>query len=170
MLKSPVSAPHDGISPLPTGVARVSDETMEEVGFPRELTCLHEKIATDCDRKRPDRTEKRSVYAPLRIIPNSDARSLYFIRNPYLDLIKIGIADDVTQRLWSLECACGVPLDLLRVVKAGAPYEPHLHDAFRETRLFGEWFRPTPELLRLIERPVEILEFLAYAEDRRRSA
>lgn len=74
---------------------------------------------------------------------------LYFILNPSLGIIKIGIAADVKSRLSGLECSCGVPLEVLRVVKGGAELETPLHDIFGASRLMGEWFHPTEELLAL---------------------
>lgn len=97
-----------------------------------------------------------------------DPRFLYFIENPALRIIKIGVAQDVEARRESLERACGVPLRVLAVVPEGAGFEAHLLAAFDSSRLLGEWFRPTPELLELIANPTSIIEFLAYAEDANR--
>lgn len=74
---------------------------------------------------------------------------LYFILNPALGIIKIGIAGDVETRRMQLECGTGVPLVVLRVVEGGAPYERALHDTFGRDRLLGEWFEPTDEIYRL---------------------
>lgn len=87
-------------------------------------------------------------------------RDLYFILNPSLGIIKIGIADSVAARLKNLECACGVPLELMRVVKGGAEHEQNLHLAFDATRLKGEWFAPSAELLALADGTEEVAGFL----------
>jgi hypothetical protein len=89
---------------------------------------------------------------------------LYFIVNPALGIIKIGIAGDVTGRRISLEHACGVPLEVLRVVKGGERYEKPLHEAFGRSRLRGEWFLPTDSLVRLATGTADIGEYLTRAE------
>lgn len=77
--------------------------------------------------------------------------ALYFILNPSLGIIKIGIAGDVEARRLQLECGVGVPLQVLRVVPGGGDYEKDLHDAFGPSRLLGEWFAPTVELMAVID-------------------
>jgi hypothetical protein len=86
---------------------------------------------------------------------------LYFMLNPALGIIKIGIANDVATRRKALECTLGVPLDVLCVVPGKAQYEKPLHLALAPSRLCGEWFAPTPELLALIADPSTIPGFLA---------
>lgn len=85
---------------------------------------------------------------------------LYFILNPSLGIVKIGIACDVESRRVQLECGCGVPLTVLRVVKEGADYEKSLHLAFGPDRLLGEWFNPTDELLALIDGAEHVSDFV----------
>lgn len=85
---------------------------------------------------------------------------LYFILNPALGIIKIGIAGDVESRRAQLECGAGVPLTVLRVVERGASYEKKLHFAFGPSRLLGEWFSPTPELLKLVQGRETLSDFV----------
>lgn len=85
---------------------------------------------------------------------------LYFILNAGLGIIKIGISNDVEARRIQLEHACGVPLDILRVVDGGSKFEEDLHDAFGPTRLRGEWFAPSDELLELAHGDADIQAFL----------
>lgn len=97
---------------------------------------------------------------------------LYFMLNPSLGIVKIGISNDVETRRMQLEHAVGVALDVLRVVNGGCRYEEDLHDAFGPTRLLGEWFAPTAELLELANSDADIQTFLeskrqAIAEFRR---
>jgi hypothetical protein len=75
---------------------------------------------------------------------------LYFILNPMVGIIKIGIARDVMQRLNSLEMGGGVSLELLRVVPGAEHYERDLHLALDAYRLRGEWFAPSEEMMALI--------------------
>lgn len=86
---------------------------------------------------------------------------LYFILNPALGIIKIGISNDVEQRRESLEHASGCWLQVLRVVEGAEDYEQDLHDAFWESRLIGEWFEPSPELLGLATTDAPVHEFVA---------
>jgi hypothetical protein len=86
---------------------------------------------------------------------------LYFMLNPALGIIKIGITGDVQGRRQSLECACGVPLDVLRVVRSAERFERDLHLAFDTTRLCGEWFAPTEALVALAYGEEPIADFLA---------
>lgn len=85
---------------------------------------------------------------------------LYFMLNAGLGIIKIGISNDVDSRRVQLEHACGVTLDVLRIVDGGADYEQDVHDAFGPCRLRGEWFAPTPELLELAYGDEKIETFL----------
>jgi hypothetical protein len=86
---------------------------------------------------------------------------LYFILNPSLGTIKIGVADNVRQRHQGLEHACGVPLDVLGVLEGGAEYEHALHDVFYDTRLLGEWFSPSEELCAITYDPSSVPAFIA---------
>jgi hypothetical protein len=54
-----------------------------------------------------------------------------------------------------------VPLDILRFVPAGQRYEKDLHLAFAASRMRGEWFAPTAELVALADGEAPIADFLA---------
>lgn len=86
--------------------------------------------------------------------------NLYFMLNPGLGIIKIGIAEDVDARRRTLELACGVALEVLAVVPKAEHHEKPLHAALRPSRLIGEWFAPTAELLELVQQPERIPAFL----------
>lgn len=90
---------------------------------------------------------------------------LYFILNPALGIVKIGVSANVPDRVASLEHSCGVPLELLRMVKGGANREITLHEIFHASRLKGEWFDPTEELLALALGTEGITEFIARKRD-----
>lgn len=77
----------------------------------------------------------------------SPGKHLYFIRNPTSGLIKIGVAKNVKKRLNQLGCACGVELELLRLIEGHGALETEFHVAFGEHRTVGEWFKPDPELV-----------------------
>lgn len=86
---------------------------------------------------------------PSTVLPPKRPNHLYFIRNPVLGIIKIGVTDDLEARRRTLERACGVRLEVLRVVSNSLWLEQDLHKAFASSRLLGEWFTATPELLSL---------------------
>jgi hypothetical protein len=64
--------------------------------------------------------------------------------------IKIGSAKDPDERLATLQC--GNPQKLIGVAAWEAPlaHERALHGAFSHLRIRGEWFEPTPVLLKFI--------------------
>lgn len=85
---------------------------------------------------------------------------LYFMLNPALATVKIGIATDVEARRVQLEHACGVPLVIVGVLAGGGQYEKDLHDAFDAQRLIGEWFSPSDDLIGLAESPAGVSAFI----------
>jgi hypothetical protein len=76
----------------------------------------------------------------------SDRAHLYLIRNPATGLVKVGISRNVTQRLYSLEVAAGMKLELLGCVAGGERLERFLHRHFSADRALGEWFRQSRQL------------------------
>src|ERR1700756_1314270 len=76
---------------------------------------------------------------------------VYFIQDTGTGVIKIGWATDVERRIYGLQISAPSPLVLLAAIKGTHKTERSLHDRFADTRTFGEWFQPTPELLAYIE-------------------
>ncbi len=76
---------------------------------------------------------------------------VYFIQMGDDGPIKIGWALDVKKRLLDLQC--GSPFELrLLLSRPGCDVEEGLlHRRFARSRLRGEWFRPSPEVLAFIE-------------------
>lgn len=64
--------------------------------------------------------------------------------------IKIGVAKDPAQRLRHLQTSTPDELVLLGHIEARFALERWFHEQFGETRVRGEWFKPTLELLELI--------------------
>jgi len=75
--------------------------------------------------------------------------SVYFIQRGETGPIKIGVSTNVAGRLRTLEARFSEPLVLLGTLPGGADLEQALHARFRDQRIEGEWFRPSPELFRL---------------------
>ena len=91
---------------------------------------------------------------------------LYFMHNPYTQLIKIGVSYDPKQRCRELSLVSGVQLTLLGVLRGGDFYERELHLAFHETRELGEWFQPTELLEALAANPRKVSVWLKANADR----
>ena len=64
--------------------------------------------------------------------------------------IKIGVTSDINKRLSQLRNTSPVNLQLLKAIEADKDLEQDIHRRFKDDRLHGEWFNPTPELLRFI--------------------
>lgn len=79
-----------------------------------------------------------------------DTRLVYFIRGAN-NSIKIGIAQDVVKRIKELQGGSSSEFELLAVARGGIEYEKELHDRFDTANIRGEWFKPVPELLELID-------------------
>jgi Meiotically up-regulated gene 113 len=77
-------------------------------------------------------------------------RLIYFIRagnGP----IKIGISKNPIRRLRALQTPNAKPLTLLGVMEGDLETERDIHRQFRNSRIRGEWFCTSPELLRFID-------------------
>lgn len=77
-------------------------------------------------------------------------RMIYFVRNGR-GMIKIGSSMNVSDRIRSLETGASETLELIASIPGTYSVERQLHDRFSGIREYGEWFRPSPELLKFIE-------------------
>lgn len=75
---------------------------------------------------------------------------VYFVRRESDGLVKIGITKRLRGRMWDLKKMYG-DVTLLGTLQGGRLREKLLHLAFADTRVEGEFFEPTPELLGLIK-------------------
>lgn len=80
-----------------------------------------------------------------------DPSAIYFVAAQNSGLIKIGVACDPVSRLRDLQVGSPERLRLLAVTPGTAADERALHQRFSAHREHGEWFRPAPEVLALIE-------------------
>jgi hypothetical protein len=76
--------------------------------------------------------------------------SIYFVQAAS-GPIKIGMAKNAERRVRALRTSSHEPLTLLASFSGEPAIERALHRRFASLRLSGEWFRPEPELLRLID-------------------
>jgi hypothetical protein len=107
----------------------------------------------------PDRTMAREIAAQAGIsLPRSSRRRVpriacvYFVRAGNDGLVKIGHSSDAYSRIEALAAGSPVELQVLAAVVGGRSLEQTLHRIFGASRHHGEWFEPTPALLRFIER------------------
>ena len=79
----------------------------------------------------------------------SAEKDIYFIQGCETERVKIGISNNVDQRLKGIQSS--EPLKLLGIIKdGGKKLETELHERFKSFRVHGEWFDPAPELLSYI--------------------
>lgn len=76
--------------------------------------------------------------------------SVYFIQRGWRGPIKIGTATDPYARLSALQTGSPTELRLIGIVQGSYEQEAELHRIFDTSRILGEWFQPTPELLGMI--------------------
>ncbi len=77
---------------------------------------------------------------------------IYFIQCEDNGLIKIGFSNDIEKRFNSLRTQSPARLKLLKHMEGGVELEAKLHNKFKKYRHHGEWFEPSKEILRYIER------------------
>ena len=65
---------------------------------------------------------------------------VYFILNPADQLVKIGISEEPTARLFSLQTANAIRLELLGFISGGAQKEREIQKKFSHLHVRGEWF------------------------------
>lgn len=59
-------------------------------------------------------------------------------------LVKVGTSTDVDRRLSQIRAACAAPVDLAGWIVADGETEKHLHKAFSQHAIGGEWFVLAP--------------------------
>lgn len=74
--------------------------------------------------------------------------SVYFLSLE--NRIKVGISEDVTQRVKTLECASGSAIQLLGSIPGGRDLEQAIHKRLQNRRLRGEWFVDCAEVREVV--------------------
>jgi hypothetical protein len=99
---------------------------------------------------------------------------IYFIQRGANGPIKIGRAVEPEVRLRSLQTGNSEPLRILLTIPGTAKREAEIHAALAESRISGEWYRPTQQVFaymdRVRESEFEVQGHRAYAVLRRRDA
>jgi hypothetical protein len=78
---------------------------------------------------------------------------IYFIQHGENGPLKIGFTrGSIKTRLNTLQVGNPVLLSVVKVVDGTPSHELDIHDMFGRSKIRGEWFEPTPELLKFIDR------------------
>lgn len=111
------------------------------------------------DRFRAELGAKPRLAAPAAIDPEEATELVwigghagsfvYFVQSGSSGPIKIGFAKNAGVRLRGLQTGSHEKLRLLCAIPGGRALEAALHKAFKDARLDGEWFKPTPALVAL---------------------
>lgn len=91
------------------------------------------------------------VLSTSRLSATASTSHIYFIEAVGLGLIKIGYANDVSERMRKLRPGCPAPLKLLGRLPGGIREERDLHRQLAKQRAHGEWFRRCPEIDALLQ-------------------
>lgn len=91
------------------------------------------------------RTAPRGDYDNDRVI-------IYFVRARGLGLIKIGRSTNLFERFEALSQGCPDELEILWAYWGPPTDEPALHCRFSRSRVRGEWFEPSDDLIRFIRK------------------
>lgn len=83
---------------------------------------------------------------------NTEGKSIVYFIGVRYGLIKIGYSTNFQKRLWTLQCASPVELEVFTWVEAPQSLEAYYHRRFADSRERGEWFKRTPELTQEINR------------------
>lgn len=66
-------------------------------------------------------------------------------------LIKIGYSDNVPKRTTAIQTNAAAPVKVIATIDGGKETERLIHSKLEASRHFGEWFKPTGEVLALID-------------------
>jgi hypothetical protein len=88
---------------------------------------------------------------PARTMPHPPKEWVYFVQQGAGGPIKIGYSKDPVGRFVSLQTGSAVKHRYLGNMPGTRATERELHGRFHGSRVRGEWYEPTPELLAFIE-------------------
>lgn len=104
----------------------------------------------ECRRERMREKWRRKWHKRNPKSPRSESL-IYFVQAGEGGPIKIGYSVAPEERVKDFQCGNPWKLRLLRAFPGGVEEERELHARFAADRMHGEWFKPTPELVRLAE-------------------
>lgn len=90
---------------------------------------------------------------------------VYFVREATAGNIKIGVTTNFRQRMADLRQQNTAELEPIGFVNGDAATEGQLHQIFNSSRISGEWFHPTAELMAYIDSRAQKPEALPIVHD-----
>lgn len=100
---------------------------------------------------------------PLRRFSPETIHTIYFISCKMPDFpIKLGYANDLATRLSSIQTALPFKVIVLADMPGTKDDERDLKIYFRQSRIRGEWFRRSPEIMEYIARILDVNKDLQY--------
>src|SRR5262249_26111076 len=130
----------------------------------RKAKCVGSKQAAETAAKKievkltlgdPSLTEEQILQAQLdtltEIRTGEREPCVYFLQARHGGPVKIGFTQDLAGRVRTLSTGSPAPLRVVAVMEGGTPdTEAELHSTFAGSRLQGEWFRLTKDLVEYI--------------------
>src|SRR5262245_32698885 len=130
----------------------------------RKAKCVGSKQAAETAAKKiearlllgnPPLTEEQILQAKLdaltEIRPAGSGPCVYFLQAHQRGPMKIGFTHDLARRVGTLRTGSPSPLRVVAVIEGGTPdAEAELHATFVRSRIHGEWFRLTKDLVEYI--------------------
>lgn len=101
------------------------------------------KIAEEKEAKRKRKIEREATRPTSGFV--------YFIQDTGNRYIKIGYTEDIKSRASCIQTGNPNPIDILAYVRANKKDEAKVHVALKKYRHRGEWFKPTEEVLKMVE-------------------
>jgi hypothetical protein len=83
--------------------------------------------------------------------------SVYFVQAGAGGLIKIGFTENLKRRLANIKTSCP-DMRLLTVIDGDKSAESAFHFRFKSSRVEGEWFSPSADILEFIETQPKVVE------------
>ncbi len=85
-------------------------------------------------------------------MPDEETKSfVYFLRSDTNGSIKIGCSICPPKRRAAIKSETQADVSTIKIIRGSRITESYLHYKLRPFRIAGEWFRPEPELFRLID-------------------
>lgn len=113
---------------------------------------LYDRTYDELERWAPAKRVQRIVGVPGHMTDIPRRQGVYIIRGAGTGVYKIGFSRDMRSRINMLRLGSPVDTEVaLLLVDAGELMEVELHKRFADSRIHGEWFRETPELVAFIE-------------------
>jgi len=119
--------------PSPPAVVQMAEQTAEQL--------------IDTARQAYSELERPTVPRKAKI--QNAVAGVYFLRAQGTGLVKIGYSQDIRKRMATASVWCPHQLELIAVIPGGRKRESAIHSHLISSRVIGEWFRETPELIEI---------------------